>query len=110
NDPTGTLNKAFSALPEQKLIPRKAYERIVENQVEFVTSDRLENRTSATAVIPYPPGIPLLMSGESFGPAGSPWINYLHVLEKWDRLFPGFEHVTEGAKVIDGKYAVLCLK
>ena len=110
NDPTGTLNKAFSALPEQKLTPRKAYERIVSNEVEFVPLDQLENRTGATAVIPYPPGIPLLMSGESFGSAGSAWIQYLRVLEKWDRLFPGFEHVTEGVKVTDGKYAVLCVK
>jgi arginine decarboxylase len=110
NDPTGTLNKAFSSLPEQKLTPRKAYERIVSNEVEFVPLDQLENRTGATAVIPYPPGIPLLMSGESFGSAGSAWIQYLRVLEKWDRLFPGFEHVTEGVKVTDGRYSVLCVK
>ena len=51
----------------------------------------------------------MLMSGENFGGKSSPQIRYLESLEKWDREFPGFEHETEGAKVIDGKYNVLCI-
>ena len=110
NTPDEQLNKAFERLPEMVLTPRQAYARIVSGDVEFVPSDSLANRVSATSVIPYPPGIPMMMSGENFGSADSPMIRYLHALEKWDREFPGFEHVTEGAKSIDGKYCVMCVK
>ena len=110
NTPDEQLNKAFERLPEMVLTPRQAYARIVSGEVEFVPSDSLANRVSATSVIPYPPGIPMMMSGENFGAADSPMIRYLHALEKWDKEFPGFEHVTEGAKSIDGKYCVMCVK
>lgn len=110
NTPDEQLNRAFERLPEMVLTPRQAYARIVSGDVEFVPSDSLANRVSATSVIPYPPGIPMMMSGENFGAADSPMIRYLHALEKWDKEFPGFEHVTEGAKSIDGKYCVMCVK
>ena len=108
--PGEVLNAAFASLPEQVCSPRAAYMKIVKNEIEFVPSDRLQGRVTANAVIPYPPGIPLLISGENFGGASSPQIKYLKTLEKWDHQFPGFEHVTEGTKVIDGKYSVMCLK
>ncbi len=83
---------------------------IVSNDVEMVPSRKLMNRITANSIIPYPPGIPMLMSGERFGAKNSPQIAYLHDLEAWDREFPGFEHVTEGAEVIDGVYSVMCVK
>jgi arginine decarboxylase len=52
----------------------------------------------------------MLMSGENFGGEDSPQIGYLRGLTAWDRQFPGFEHVTEGAEVIDGAYHVLCVR
>jgi len=110
NQPGEVLNEAFSVLPKQELTPREAYFKIVKNEVEFVPSDKLAGRITANSIIPYPPGIPMLMSGENFGTADSPQIKYLKALEKWDHQFPGFEHVTEGAKVINGKYCVMCVK
>ena len=50
------------------------------------------------------------MSGERFAKENSPQIAYLKALEAWDREFPGFEHVTEGASVVDGTYTVMCVK
>lgn len=32
------------------------------------------------------------------------------VAAAWDHEFPGFEHITEGASVIDGIYHVNCIK
>ena len=78
--------------------------------MELVPASKLSNRVSANSVIPYPPGIPMLMSGESFGDADSPQITYLKALATWDRNFPGFEHETEGTSVIDDEYNVLCVK
>ena len=109
-NPGEILNQAFAVLPEQILSPRNAYMKIVKNEVEFVPSDKLAGRVTANAIIPYPPGIPMLISGENFGNHNSPQIRYLQALEKWDHSFPGFEHVTEGTKVIDGKYNVMCIK
>jgi arginine/lysine/ornithine decarboxylase len=83
---------------------------IVANDVEPVPVDRLANRVAANAVMPYPPGIPMLMSGENFGGESSPQILYMRGLETWDRQFPGFEHVTEGAEIVDGTYHVLCVR
>jgi arginine decarboxylase len=60
--------------------------------------------------MPYPPGIPMVMSGENLGGKNSPQINYLKALGQWDATFPGFEHEVEGAEVVDGVYNVLCIK
>ena len=97
-------------LPEVELKPRTAYHHIVANEVELVPSDKLEGRVAAHSVIPYPPGIPILMGGENFGNESSPQIQYLKALEAWDDEFPGFEHETEGAEKEHGKYHVLCIK
>jgi hypothetical protein len=55
-------------------------------------------------------GVPMLMSGENFGAEDSAKIGYLRGLETWDRQFPGFAHVTEGAEIIGGTYHVLCVR
>jgi arginine decarboxylase len=60
--------------------------------------------------MPYPPGIPMLMSGENFGASGSPQIEYLKSMQERERRFPGFAGVIEGAEMIDGVYHVLCVK
>ncbi len=108
--PGDKLNAAFSSLPTPVLTPRDAYMKIVSNSVEMVPSHQLAGRVTANSIIPYPPGIPMLMSGENFGDKNSPQIGYLKSLETWDHQFPGFEHVTEGTEVIDGTYYVMCVK
>ena len=108
--PEAMLDRAFGSLPRQKSTPREAYRHIVTGNVELVPSSRLEGRVSANSVIPYPPGIPMMMSGEVFGGADCPQIAYLKQLETWDAEFPGFEHVTEGAESIGGVYHVMCVK
>ena len=60
--------------------------------------------------MPYPPGIPMLMSGENFGGSDSPQIGYLRGLQNREHQFPGFAHVTEGIELLDGTYHVLCVK
>ena len=111
-NPESHLDEAFRTLPEQICCPRSAYESIVKGEVELVPSDRLAGRVAANSVIPYPPGIPMLMSGEKFDGTKEkpgPQTRYLAALEKWDAAFPGFEHVIEGTKKENGKYCALCL-
>jgi arginine decarboxylase len=110
NRPSEVLNAAYETLPEPDMTPREAYERMVAGEVELVPSDRMAGRTAANAVMPYPPGIPMLMSGENFGASGSPQIEYLKSMQERERRFPGFAGVIEGAEMIDGVYHVLCVK
>lgn len=110
NTPGDKLNAAFAGIPEMAMTPREAYMAIVSNNIEMVPSHNLMNRITANSIIPYPPGIPMVMSGERLGGKNSPQIDYLRALEAWDHEFPGFEHVTEGAEVIDGIYNVMCVK
>ncbi|MCE7666259.1 arginine decarboxylase, partial [Salmonella enterica subsp. enterica serovar Infantis] len=76
----------------------------------MVAIEELQKRIAANSVIPYPPGIPMLLSGENFGDSTSPQIAYLRALQSWDHEFPGFEHETEGTEIIDGVYHVMCIK
>jgi arginine decarboxylase len=110
NRPDELLKAAFESLPEAELTPREAYERLVAGEIETVPADELANRIAANAIMPYPPGIPMLMSGENFGTADSPQIGYLRSMQNREQRFPGFSGLIEGAELIDGTYHVLCVK
>lgn len=103
---TAMMAQAFSLLPHPDFSPVQAYERLVRGQVEQVTLDELAGHTVATGVVPYPPGIPLLMPGENAGPADGPVLGYLKALEAYDLRFPGFAHDTHGVEVEDGRYLI----
>lgn len=104
------LSKAFSTIPDAHMSPADAYQELVRGRIERVPLPALANHTIATSVVPYPPGIPLMMPGETAGPADGPWIGYLKALQNWDLAFPGFGHDTHGVEVEDGEYYVQCLK
>lgn len=110
HNPSEQLNKAYSTLPQMDMLPRDAYTQLVRDNTELVSIYELAGRTAANSVIPYPPGIPMLMSGENFGDKNSPQIAYLQALQAWDDAFPGFEHETEGAEKEHGVYHVMCVK
>ncbi|MGD0879047.1 MAG: Orn/Lys/Arg decarboxylase N-terminal domain-containing protein [Anaerolineales bacterium] len=101
---------AFSTLPVPVLTPSDTYSKLVHDEVEHVAIDMMANRIVATGVVPYPPGIPMLMPGENIGGNDSPYLGYLRALQAWDRRFPGFGHETHGVENKDGTYHVYCLK
>jgi arginine decarboxylase len=109
NRPGDLLNAAFEGIPQADMTPRQAYERLVTGEIELVPAERLANRTAANAVMPYPPGIPMLMSGENFGDDESPQIGYLRSMQQREERFPGFAGVIEGAEMHEGTYHVLCV-
>lgn len=102
--------EAFSSLPEPVLTPAETYSRLVHNEIESIPIDLMAGRVLATGIVPYPPGIPMLMPGENAGDSGSPYIAYLQALQAWDQRFPGFGHETHGVENVDGTYHVFCLK
>jgi arginine decarboxylase len=107
---THWLAEAFSTLPKPLMTPRQAYRQLVLNEVEKVPLDSLADRVVATGVVPYPPGIPMLMPGESAGTSDGPYLSYLRALQSWDKRFPGFGHDTHGVENIGGTYYIYCLK
>ena len=92
------------------MTPSAAYQHLVRDNIEHVPLAKLANRVLATSVVPYPPGIPMLMPGEATGPANGPYLGYLNALAAWDGRFPGFGHDTHGVEHRDGAYYVQCLK
>ena len=101
------LDRAFDGLPVALLTPGETYRRFVRGQSERVTLTELAGRTAAVVVVPYPPGIPILMPGEQAGAADGPVLAYLTALEAFDRRFPGFEHDIHGVeRAEDGRYLV----
>ncbi len=110
NRTTATMAQAFGMLPLAEYSPVQAYEKLVKNQVERVTLDQAAGRIVATGIVPYPPGIPLLMPGENAGPADGPLLGYLKALESFDASFPGFTHDTHGIENDAGVYRLLVLK
>jgi arginine decarboxylase len=107
---THWLAKAFSTLPTPMMTPHAAYQKLIRGQIEHVSLENLANRVLATSVVPYPPGIPMLMPGEVTGAAKGPYLSYLRALWSWDQRFPGFGHDTHGVENREGTYFVQCLK
>ena len=107
---TSTMAKAFGLLPQAEFSPVEAYEKLVRNEVELVPLAEAAGRIAATGIVPYPPGIPLLMPGENAGPADGPVLGYLSALEHFDASFPGFTHDTHGIENEAGTYHLLVLK
>jgi arginine/lysine/ornithine decarboxylase len=51
------------------------------------------------------------MPGERIGVDSSPLVQYLKVLEAFDKNFPGFASETHGVhRAEDGSYQILCVK
>jgi arginine/lysine/ornithine decarboxylase len=107
---TENLARGYSLLPKATMSPVEAYEVLVKGNVETLTLDKIAGRSVATGIVPYPPGIPILMPGEDVGPADGPILGYLKSLEAIDRLFPGFGHDTHGVEVHEGTYRLQCLR
>ncbi|MEW6364297.1 MAG: Orn/Lys/Arg decarboxylase N-terminal domain-containing protein [Acidobacteriota bacterium] len=107
---THWLAQAFSTLPQPVMTPAHAYQLLVRDRAERVALARLAGRVLATGVVPYPPGIPMLMPGENAGSDDGPYLSYLRALQSWDQRFPGFAHDTHGVECEDGIYYMQCLR
>jgi arginine decarboxylase len=101
---------AYAKLPAPVMPPRQAFQKLMAGDAELVPLPKIANRVVGVGVIPYPPGIPIVMPGESIGPANGGWISYLKALQLWGERFPGFAKEVEGTVEKDGTYWIYCLK
>jgi len=103
----------YTVLPEMAQRPADAYDALVHGRVESVEIDELMGRTLAVMLVPYPPGIPLIMPGERLTQATKSIHDYLIYAREFDTKFPGFETDIHGLRFEPGKngrrYLVDCV-
>jgi arginine decarboxylase len=91
--------------------PTDAFAKMAHRDIDRVSIDSLQGRTTAVLLTPYPPGIPLLIPGEQFNQV---IIDYLKFARMFNERFPGFETDVHGLvkKVVNGKaiYYVDCVR
>src|SRR5262245_57471882 len=103
----------YTTLPEMAMRPAEAYDKLVHGEVESVEIDNLMGRILAVMLVPYPPGIPLIMPGERITKATKSIQDYLLYARDFDRRYPGFETDIHGLRfepTADGRrYLVDCI-
>ena len=103
-----TMKKSFEEHPDQLMSPANAYQCLVKDKVEQLKLAQLANRTLAVGVVPYPPGIPMLLPGEA---THGDILTYLNLLEAFDKTFLGFSHDIHGvSRDAAGNYLIYCCK
>jgi arginine decarboxylase len=102
--------QAYESLPTPEMTPRRAFQHLMTGNVEKVALSEIAGRVAAVGVIPYPPGIPIVMPGENIGAPDGPWITYLRALQEYGHRFPGFGKEVEGTEERHGVYHVYCIK
>ncbi len=88
----------YTVLPEQAVAPHKAYYGLSDGKTEYVRLQDAPGRVSVLMILPYPPGVPVIMPGERFPALNSPIMEFLRLNEQLDNLFPGFETEFHGIK------------
>ena len=88
----------YTVLPEMAMRPADAYECLVRGRVESVEIDNLMGRILGVMVVPYPPGIPVIMPGERITSATKSIQDYLLYAREFDQKFPGFETEIHGLR------------
>ncbi len=90
------LLDAVNAAPVPALSPAEAFQKVVRLRTEPVRVADLAGRAAASMIVPYPPGIPVLMPGERLPAESGPIMDYLLALQTFGQEFPGFEHEVHG--------------
>ncbi|PPS62717.1 Orn/Lys/Arg decarboxylase N-terminal domain-containing protein [Pseudomonas sp. BRM28] len=105
------LKRLYTRLPEVVMKPGDAYDKLVRGEVEAVPIERLIGRVAAVMLVPYPPGIPLIMPGERFTESTRSIIDYLGFARAFDRGFPGFVADVHGLQhEVGDVYTVDCIR
>ncbi|MDX1393211.1 MAG: Orn/Lys/Arg decarboxylase N-terminal domain-containing protein [Gemmatimonadota bacterium] len=91
----------YTTLPEIALRPSDAYEKLVRGEIESVEIDDLMGRIVAVMLVPYPPGIPLIMPGERLTDATRSIYDYLIYARELEEKFPGFGTDVHGLRFVE---------
>jgi ornithine decarboxylase len=85
-----------SSFPEPAMTPKKAYEALVANDVDYVPIEDIAGRVSATLALIYPPGIGVIVPGERWDERARPMRDYFLAFQESFNRFPGFNYEVQG--------------
>lgn len=92
--------EAFETIPDRPLLPVDAYRCVVKKDVEFVELRNIDPITcpkvAGIMLVPYPPGIPIIMGGETFNANAAKILEYLLARQDFENEFPGYENEIHG--------------
>jgi len=110
----GKMQAGFQVIPDQKMNPAAAYHEVVKRNVEYVELDSMQGRIPAVMLVPYPPGIPIIMGGEILNKKAKAIYDYLKLRQDFENEFPGYESDIHGVERDEknGKkfFKTLCIK
>lgn len=102
---------AFETLPKMVMTPFDAFQRELNGEVEEVRIQDMQDKVNANMILPYPPGVPLVMPGEMLTADNRAVLDFMLMLCEIGKHFPGFETDIHGAyRQPDGSYTVKVLK
>ncbi len=105
------MYRAFEVLPTMVMTPYAAFQKELHGMTEEVYLDEMVGRINANMILPYPPGVPLVMPGEMITEESRPVLEFLQMLCEIGAHYPGFETDIHGAyRQADGRYTVKVLK
>ncbi len=90
------MHRAFETIPVPAMLPCEAAAHVVRGEVEMVDVSELRDRIAAVMLVPYPPGIPVMMGGETVTGNALSVADYLLAREEFENTFPGYEGDIHG--------------
>lgn len=90
---------AFDKLPKVTMTPHRAYQKLIRQEIKQIPLQNLKDETCATMILPYPPGVPLVMPGETITDDSLAILDYLLMLDDIGQALPGFETVIHGVEI-----------
>ena len=88
---------AFETLPKMVMTPFEAFQRELNGEVEEVRIQDMQDKVNANMILPYPPGVPLVMPGEMLTADNRAVLDFMLMLCEIGEHFPGFETDIHGA-------------
>lgn len=111
HDLPNVMFHAFETLPKMVMTPFDAFQRELNGEVEEVRIQDMQDKVNANMILPYPPGVPLVMPGEMLTADNRAVLDFMLMLCEIGEHFPGFETDIHGAyRQPDGSYTVKVLK
>ena len=108
------MHRAFEVIPTPAMLPVDAAAMVVRGDVELVDVAELHNRIAAVMLVPYPPGIPVMMGGEKVSGDARAIADYLLAREEFENVFPGYEGdihgITREQRENRTVFRTLCIK
>ncbi|MBN1236275.1 MAG: hypothetical protein JW999_09555 [Methanotrichaceae archaeon] len=107
----GLLNRACDEIPKAKYSSAETFQKLIRYQTGKFRISEMEHGQwiAGHMLVPYPPGIPILMPGEVLE-EGNPQVQFLKALEEFNRTFPGFEREIHGIETDDkGNFGMRCV-